>query len=439
MNTRMRSDANETVIALNQMLENMDNLLHSSQSDDRRQKLLALEQKQRELQQLCESALAAEQEKANDHQDFSERSALVITRPAGSMQEEDMNQYAQRCAEQLDALAQECRAASEQVQATRRENDALNNVNQQLTTKVECLARHLVKAIKERNALEAQADQYLEMLEAAQYELKQRPSTSPPVVTATFSVTPVGTSQNVELAHAHSELERLNNLLVSQQAENTKRRQALLVSHEQQMSEVKCEVADAEGRANELTLVAQSAEQMTEKLADELETALHHIRSLDEALQKNEAALVAERRRSTMALAEQSRHETGVSEWPLAARLEVARLRAHFEATSQQAAAENRHLEARLSTVTTSCESAQVRCAELEHSLATQNQLLQSSLREKAAVEVRALRLQQQLRDIRHDAADVEAILSKTKADVEFAVLSATDDHHLNVAKQLQS
>ncbi|KAK7197598.1 hypothetical protein NESM_000710400 [Novymonas esmeraldas] len=327
--------------------------------------------------------------------------------------------------------------------------------------KAEALARHLVKAIGDRKALQGSVEQLEELVEECNAEVgrlqrvveaQHRDSAASTGVQAALR------AKEREVAVYEDEIRRLNEVLDSHLTRSAVAEQSALGSAQHGLAVREAEVEAAMAEVGMAHVAQREAEERAGQLANELETAVEQIQFLDERLAEMERAAAAARFQTTPARIAAGGHNTGAGDsndadgldeaaitlssaaaaahlavpptaemrhWPLDARRAVAQLVAQAEGLLLQNAEGARHASMRLQHVEHTCSELQRHLGQRSEEAERAREACEQLRQEKCALRAAGELWHRQLCEVKADAQLVSEMMRTAREDAEDVYLSS--------------
>lgn len=320
---------------------------------------------------------------------------------------------------------------------------------QEAQQKAETLARHLVKAISDRKALQETVEQLEELVEDCNFEvgrLQQVVSEQNNEKSHALGLLAALRTKEREVGICEEEIKRLNNIVESHIARISASNVKYTGANEPfaiqalEMDTVMTEMGTAH-------LAQREAEDRANQLSSELEAAVEKIRALDERLAEMERAEASQRLsllRNSMNMNANQESSTSVvagtpipsaqesQSWPLGARRAVAQLVAHVEGLLVQNSEGSRQAAVHMRQMEYSREDLLRKLREKSEELHYVQDECSTLRREKNMMRLCGDQWYKQLQEVKDDARLVSEMVRTSKDDAEDVVASCiVADTHL--------
>ncbi|EAN77726.1 hypothetical protein, conserved [Trypanosoma brucei brucei TREU927] len=328
----------------------------------------------------------------------------------------------------------------------------------ELTQKMECLARHLVKCMRDRLQLQYRVDRLEGMLDVANTEVGRLRRTLEQREEGTLTESAWRATINAkerELRVCEDEIRRLR-ILVEQQVT----RQGCGLARQNEAAALQQAKADLECMMQELGVAHMRRREMEEEFErtkQALDAAESHIQMLDKRLAQAERAAALARvwdvsgdlnvqvgdvpsapastalqKGLPEAKLKLQANVGNVDSWTHDAQREIARLTAHIENLALKHAESDRHAELRLSNARKESDVLRRQCNELRVEVRSHEVQIETLRRDRVAVGLREGQLRQQLLDLRDDAVLLADLLQATTKNAKgmLQILGTDDVEH---------
>ncbi|CCD16527.1 unnamed protein product [Trypanosoma congolense IL3000] len=338
-----------------------------------------------------------------------------------------------------------------------------NKVVRELTQKTECLARHLVKSLRDRTQLQCRVDRLEGMLDVANTEVGRLRRSLEQKGDGTLAESAWRATINAkerELRICEDEIRRLRILMEQQIA-----RQGGASAKHGSGAALEQAKSDLEYMTHELGVAhmrQREAEAQLERTKRALGAAESHIQMLDKRLARAERATALARLQdirsgletssgdapgmlalgalevsNSAATLETLKQREAIEEWPPAAKRELARLSAQVEGLLLKHEESDRHAELRLSNSNKENETLRRQCDELKREIMTYESHIENLRKESIESGLREGQLRQQLLDLREDAVLLSDLLQATIKSAKEMQQAFTADSLRNVQSRV--